>query len=83
MMRSALQKSGAFASKTMMSKASPSSSIGSVRGMAKDIKFGVDGRSAMLKGVETLADAVQVCTLTKEDISYRYMCFALNRNASY
>lgn len=58
-MRSALQKSGAFASKSMMSKPSPSS-IGSVRGMAKEIKFGVEGRSAMLKGVETLADAVQV-----------------------
>ncbi|KAG7337269.1 chaperon GroL [Nitzschia inconspicua] len=27
---------------------------------AKEIKFGVDGRTAMLKGVETLADAVQV-----------------------
>ena len=56
MMRSALQKSGAFASKTM-TKPSP---IGSVRGMAKEIKFGVDGRAAMLKGVDTLADAVQV-----------------------
>lgn len=28
--------------------------------MAKDIKFGVDGRGAMLKGVDLLADAVQV-----------------------
>ena len=27
---------------------------------AKEIKFGVDGRTAMLHGVETLADAVQV-----------------------
>jgi hypothetical protein len=26
----------------------------------KAIKFGVEGRAAMLKGVETLADAVQV-----------------------
>lgn len=26
----------------------------------KIIKFGVDGRTAMLKGVDTLADAVQV-----------------------
>jgi chaperonin GroEL len=43
------------------------SRMGGVRGMAKDIKFGVDGRAAMLKGVNTLADAVQVslhpCTL--------------------
>jgi hypothetical protein len=32
------------------------------RGMAtgKDIKFGVDGRNAMLAGVDMLADAVQV-----------------------
>lgn len=28
--------------------------------MSKDIKFGVEGRAAMLTGVETLADAVQV-----------------------
>jgi len=57
MLRSALQKSGAFASKNM---AKQGASIGSVRGMAKEIKFGVDGRAAMLKGVDTLADAVQV-----------------------
>jgi hypothetical protein len=30
------------------------------RGFAKEIKFGVEGRAAMLKGVDTLADAVQV-----------------------
>jgi hypothetical protein len=37
-------------------------SHGALRFMsAKEIKFGVDGRTAMLKGVETLADAVQVC----------------------
>ena len=29
---------------------------------AKDIKFGVEGRAAMLRGVEILADAVQVRT---------------------
>ena len=33
---------------------------GSVRFMSKEIKFGVEGRAAMLKGVDTLADAVQV-----------------------
>lgn len=31
-----------------------------IRGFAKEIKFGVEGRAAMLKGVNTLADAVQV-----------------------
>lgn len=30
------------------------------RAYAKDIKFGKDARSAMLKGVDTLADAVAV-----------------------
>ena len=36
-------------------------SSGSVRFLsAKEIKFGVEGRAAMLRGVETLADAVQV-----------------------
>jgi hypothetical protein len=34
----------------------------SVRGFAKQIKFGVEGRAAMLRGVDTLADAVQVRT---------------------
>ena len=34
---------------------------GSIRLMSgKEIKFGVEGRAAMLKGVDTLADAVQV-----------------------
>merc|ERR1719329_129284 len=33
---------------------------GVLRYMSKEIKFGVEGRAAMLKGVETLADAVQV-----------------------
>eukprot|EP00567_Pseudictyota_dubia_P017437 CAMPEP_0197446236 /NCGR_PEP_ID=MMETSP1175-20131217/11231_1 /TAXON_ID=1003142 /ORGANISM="Triceratium dubium, Strain CCMP147" /LENGTH=567 /DNA_ID=CAMNT_0042977315 /DNA_START=37 /DNA_END=1736 /DNA_ORIENTATION=+ len=35
---------------------------GATRGLAggKDIKFGVEGRAAMLKGVDLLADAVQV-----------------------
>jgi hypothetical protein len=32
------------------------------RGFAKEIKFGVEGRAAMLRGVDTLADAVQVRT---------------------
>jgi len=37
------------------------SAIGATRGMAgKQIKFGVEGRAAMLKGVDLLADAVQV-----------------------
>ena len=31
-----------------------------VRGFAKDVKFGADGRAAMLQGVDVLADAVAV-----------------------
>lgn len=38
-----------------------SRSVGGVRALSgKDIKFGVDGRAAMLNGVNLLADAVQV-----------------------
>ena len=33
---------------------------GASRFMSKEIKFGVDGRAAMLNGVNLLADAVQV-----------------------
>ena len=33
---------------------------GAIRLMSKEIKFGVEGRAAMLRGVDTLADAVQV-----------------------
>ena len=35
---------------------------GATRGFAKEIKFGTEGRAAMLRGVEVLADAVQVRT---------------------
>mmetsp|Transcript_17047 Transcript_17047/g.19129 ORF Transcript_17047/g.19129 Transcript_17047/m.19129 type:complete len:582 (-) Transcript_17047:49-1794(-) len=34
--------------------------LGGTRAMSKDIKFGVEGRAAMLNGVDLLADAVQV-----------------------
>jgi hypothetical protein len=53
MLRSALQRSGAFASRKVMHGATRSMS-------GKEIKFGVEGRAAMLKGVDLLADAVQV-----------------------
>ena len=38
----------------------------------KEIKFGVDGRAAMLKGVDLLADAVQV-SLCKSDCFVRIL----------
>ena len=37
-----------------------SKAMGATRSMSKDIKFGVEGRAAMLRGVNLLADAVQV-----------------------
>jgi len=37
-----------------------SNNAGAFRQMSKQIKFGVEGRNAMLEGVNTLADAVQV-----------------------
>ena len=37
-----------------------SNNVGALRHMSKEIKFGVEGRNAMLEGVNTLADAVQV-----------------------
>jgi chaperonin GroEL len=53
MMLSALHKTG-----TRMATRNTARVV--ARGFAKDIKFGVDGRNAMLAGVNTLADAVQV-----------------------
>ena len=40
--------------------------MGATRSMAsgKEIRFGVEGRAAMLKGVDLLADAVQVRLFT-------------------
>lgn len=53
-MLSALHKAGArVATRTTASRVIS-------RGFAKQIKFGVEGRSAMLRGVDLLADAVQV-----------------------
>jgi hypothetical protein len=57
MMRAAFRKTGAIASR----KGLPSSYMGATRAMSgKEIKFGVEGRAAMLRGVDLLADAVQV-----------------------
>lgn len=55
-----LKKMLSALSKNAAARRLAAKSLGSTRGFAKDIKFGVDGRAAMLKGVETLADAVQV-----------------------
>ena len=54
--------SGSFrkAALASVTRASPHNAFGASRTFAKEIKFGVEGRAAMLKGVDTLADAVQV-----------------------
>jgi hypothetical protein len=56
MMLSTLQKAGARVAARTAARVTS-------RGFAKEIKFGVDGRNAMLAGVNTLADAVQVSIL--------------------
>jgi len=53
MLNAALRKSSAMALNSR-------TRLGGVRTMSKEIKFGVEGRAAMLKGVDLLADAVQV-----------------------
>jgi hypothetical protein len=55
MLQAALKRSAAATGSRMASPA-----MGATRGMAKEIKFSVEGRAAMLKGVDLLADAVQV-----------------------
>lgn len=59
--------------------------LGSTRGMAagKEIRFGVEGRAAMLRGVDLLADAVQV----RDEVSnghklyLRFCCFEQDKYA--
>lgn len=41
-------------------RASSRRAVTQSRTFAKEIKFGVEGRNAMLEGVNTLADAVEV-----------------------
>lgn len=55
MMFASIQRAGARAA---LARSSNTRVIS--RGFAKEIKFGVEGRAAMLRGVDVLADAVQV-----------------------
>lgn len=54
--------SGSFrkAALASVTRTTPHSAFGATRSFAKEIKFGVEGRAAMLRGVDILADAVQV-----------------------
>ena len=54
---------------TSVTKNVSSKLLGSTRTMAsgKEIRFGVEGRAAMLRGVDLLADAVQVSFETSGD----------------
>jgi hypothetical protein len=64
-MLSASAKTSLAVSRSSLKNASRT--LGGTRGFAKQIKFGVEGRAAMLKGVDMLADAVQVSQ------SYRFL----------
>jgi hypothetical protein len=59
MMLSASAKTSLAVSRSSL-QSNASRSVGATRTFAKQIKFGVEGRAAMLKGVDMLADAVQV-----------------------
>jgi hypothetical protein len=67
MMRSALQAAKA-ASRL------PPHQVGASRFMSKEIKFGVEGRAAMLRGVNILADAVQVSRSNWKGIEGFHFC---------
>jgi hypothetical protein len=58
----ALRSSSSIVAKSSSSKNAASAALGSTRTMAggKEIRFGVEGRAAMLRGVDLMADAVQV-----------------------
>jgi hypothetical protein len=61
MLRSGLSKA---VSRTAAASLNKANNVGALRFMsAKEIKFGVDGRTAMLRGVDVLADAVQVSAM--------------------
>ena len=59
--RSSIAATAGVAARRLMGVSNNSNAaIGATRFMSKEIKFGVDGRAAMLRGVNLLADAVQV-----------------------
>lgn len=59
--RSSIAATAGVAARRLMGVSNNSNAaIGATRFMSKEIKFGVDGRAAMLNGVNLLADAVQV-----------------------
>jgi hypothetical protein len=62
MMLSASAKTSLAVSRSSL-QSNASRSVGATRTFAKQIKFGVEGRAAMLRGVDMLADAVQVSLL--------------------
>lgn len=61
MLRSAFQKTtGAFASRSLLRSTNYVNKTALRHMSGKEIKFGVEGRAAMMEGVNLLADAVQV-----------------------
>ena len=46
--------------RAVIQRNAPRATNGVIRQMSKEIKFGVEGRAAMLRGVDLLANTVQV-----------------------
>ena len=61
-MSTTLSNAALRSSSSIVAKSSKNALLGSTRSMAggKEIRFGVEGRAAMLRGVDLMADAVQV-----------------------
>jgi len=61
-MSTTLSNAALRSSSSIVAKSSKNALLGSTRTMAggKEIRFGVEGRAAMLRGVDLMADAVQV-----------------------
>ncbi len=64
---SSLSRAVLTANSTATSKNVSTKLLGATRTMAggKEIRFGVEGRAAMLRGVDLMADAVQVREITR------------------
>jgi hypothetical protein len=75
-MSTTLSNAALRSSSSIVAKSSKNALLGSTRSMAggKEIRFGVEGRAAMLWGVDLMADAVQVsdCLFTLMMIYYYF-----------
>ena len=83
-MSTTLSNAALRSSSSIVAKSSKNALLGSTRSMAggKEIRFGVEGRAAMLRGVDLMADAVQVSDivyyLLYDDIYYYFSLLLLS-----